>query len=186
LKLELQQALGPAAHVAIKAAVLLAGWALASLAAAVALLLWRGYGGSTHAPEIAAVALGHFLNASLTIALAAAAAAIAEHPATAAILTLGFTVGTWIVNLAAAVRGGLWEQVAAYTPPAMVAEFQHGLVRLDLLLYGLAGVAPPPQDGEGFRGHPLAVPPRGAAAVFLGLWPALVLGAAVSVLRRTA
>jgi hypothetical protein len=74
------------------------------------------------------------LNAGLTIALAAAAASMTEHPSTAAILTLSVTVGTWILNFIAAVHGGVWERAAGYTPTAMVAEFQHGLVRLDVLL----------------------------------------------------
>ena len=51
------------------------------------------------------VVAGHLLNAGLTIALAAAAAAITEHPSTAAIVTLTVTVGTWLVNFAAAVNG---------------------------------------------------------------------------------
>ena len=61
-------------------------------------------------------------------------ASLAEHPSTAAILTLGITVGTWIVNFFGAVQGGWWERAAGYTPAAMVAEFQHGLVRLDAVL----------------------------------------------------
>ena len=41
-------------------------------------------------------------------------------------------------------------------------------------IYSLAGITPPQEDdGTIFRGHPLAVPPRGAAAVFYGIWPAL-------------
>src|SRR5262249_29410841 len=87
-----------------------------------------------HPSELATVVLGHLLNAGLTIALAAAMASISDHPSTAAILTLTVTVGTWIVNFVAAVHGGVWERAAGYTPTAMVAEFQHGLVRLDVLL----------------------------------------------------
>src|SRR6185369_14343708 len=105
------------------------------------LLLWTSYGGHTHVPEVLAVSLGHVLNAGLTIALAAAMAALAEHPATAAILTLAFTVGTWVLSFAAAVHGGLWEQLAGYTPPVMVATFQHGLVRADIVLAAAALVA---------------------------------------------
>jgi hypothetical protein len=135
LKLEQQQpALSPAARMTAKAAVVLLGWILASVASVVAMLLWTGYGGHTHGPEILAVALGHLLNAGLTIALAAAMASLAEHPATAAILTLAFTVGTWVLSFAAAVHGGLWERLASYTPPVMVATFQHGLVRADIVL----------------------------------------------------
>jgi ABC-2 type transport system permease protein len=74
------------------------------------------------------------LNAALTIALAAAAASLTDHPSTAAIVTLSVTIGTWIINFIADVHGGLWERAAGYTPTAMVAEFQHGLVRLDVLL----------------------------------------------------
>src|SRR6185369_6875896 len=84
------------------------------------------------------VILGHFLNAGLTVALASAAASLTDHPSTAAIVTLSVTVGTWILNFVAAVHGGIWERAAGYTPTAMVAEFQHGLVRLDVTI--VAGV----------------------------------------------
>src|SRR6266571_5150560 len=71
------------------------------------------------------------------VASTAPAAALTEHPSTAAILTLSVTVGTWIVNFIAAVQGGVWERVAGYTPPAMIAGFQHGLIRLDVVLIAL-------------------------------------------------
>ena len=87
-----------------KAIVLLAGWLIASLPPIVAIALWRRYGGTIYAPELFTVGAGHVLNAGLTIAIAVAAAAVAEHPSTAAILTLSVTVGTWIVNFIAAVR----------------------------------------------------------------------------------
>ncbi len=134
LKLELQQPLSPMVRIGLKASVLLAGWVLASSGALAALGLWTLYGGPIHWPEILAVALGHLLNAGLTIALAAAAASLAEHPATAAILTLAFTVGTWVISFVAAVQGGFWERLAGYTPPVMVASFQHGLVQADVVL----------------------------------------------------
>jgi hypothetical protein len=85
--------------------------------------------------------LGHVLNAGLTIALAAAAAMVADHPSTAAILTLSVTVGTWVLAFVAAVQGGVWEIAARYTPAAMVADFQHGLLRVDALLVSLALIA---------------------------------------------
>src|SRR5262249_46196143 len=87
-----------------------------------------------HPSELATVVLGHLLNAGLTIALAAAMASVSDHPSTAAILTLTVTVGTWIVNFVAAIHGGVWELAAGYTPTAMVAAFQHGLIRLDVVL----------------------------------------------------
>jgi ABC-2 type transport system permease protein len=137
LKLELQQGMSPFARIAAKALILMAGWALAMLPAASAILLWKSYGGAVYPPELATLTLGHLLNASLTIGLAAAMSALTEHPSTAAILTLGVTVGTWIVNFFGAVQGGFWERVSGYTPAAMVAEFQHGLLRLDTTLVAL-------------------------------------------------
>jgi ABC-type transport system involved in multi-copper enzyme maturation permease subunit len=134
LRLELQQPLPAIALVSAKALVLTLGWLVAFIPPLVAVVLWKGYGGWIYPPELAAVATGHLLNAGLTIALAAAMSALAEHPSTAAILTLGATVGTWIVSFVAAVNGGWWERVAGYTPTAMVAEFQHGLVRLSVVL----------------------------------------------------
>src|SRR5262249_33071812 len=91
--------------------------------------------------ELATIAGGHLLNAGLTIALAAATASVAEHPSTAAILTLAVTVGTWVLNFVAAVRGGVWERLAGYTPTAMVAEVQHGLIRFDVVLIALTFIA---------------------------------------------
>ena len=134
LKLELQQGMSPLARIAAKALVLMAGWLVAMLPPLSAILLWTSYGGSVYPPELITLAVGHMLNAGLTIALAAAMSALTEHPSTAAILTLGVTVGTWIVNFFGAVQGGWWERAAGYTPAAMVAEYQHGLLRLDTTL----------------------------------------------------
>jgi hypothetical protein len=138
MKIEMQHALPSSARLAAKALVLLGGWMIASLAPLAAVLLWRSYGGAVYAPELMTVMLGHVLNAGLTIALACAAAAVTEHPSTAAIVTLSATVGTWILNFVAAVQGGIWERAAGYTPPAMVAKFQHGLVQLDVVLITMA------------------------------------------------
>jgi hypothetical protein len=138
LKLELQHPMSAFARIAAKALVLFAGWFIALGAAVIAVALWLSYGGSVYWPELATVILGHMLNAGLTIALAAAAASLAEHPSTAAILTLAVTVGTWIITFIAAVHGGFWERAVDYTPTAMVAQFQHGLVRLDVVLIAVS------------------------------------------------
>jgi hypothetical protein len=43
-------------------------------------------------------------------------------------------------------------------------------------IYSLTGVAPPKDSDDAvFRGHPLAVPPKGAPAIFYGVWPGLIL-----------
>jgi ABC-2 type transport system permease protein len=141
LKLEMQRPLSPLTRIGAKAVVLLAGWVIATMAPLAAVALWRYYGGDIYPPELATVAVGHLLNAGLTVALASAAGMIANHPSTAAIATLSVTVGTWVLDFIAAVHGGIWARLAEYTPIAMVAQFQHGLIRLDLTAAGLTLIA---------------------------------------------
>jgi len=138
LKIELQHPSSSLARLSIKSGVLLCGWLIATIAPLLGVALWLSYGGSLYAPELATVIAGHVLNGALTIALAAAAAAVTEHPATAAIVTLTITVGTWLINFAAAVNGGWWERAAAFTPTAMVGEFQRGLWRADVSIVVVA------------------------------------------------
>ena len=51
-------------------------------------------------------------------------------------------------------------------------------------IYDLAGVKPPVESGEIFRGHPLAVAPKGAAVVFYGIWPAAIVAGAFFIRRK--
>jgi hypothetical protein len=125
----------------MKAIVLLAAWGIATAAPIAAVALWGFYGGHVHLPELFTVISGHLLNAGLTVALASATAVIANHPSTAAIAALSVTVGTWVLQFVAAIHGGIWARAAEYTPIAMVAQFQHGLIRADLTVAGLTLIA---------------------------------------------
>src|SRR6185436_13607128 len=70
---------------------------------------------------------------------------IAENAASAAIVTLGFTVGTWALEYVAAYRGGFLQQLASYTPTAALRNFEQGLLRattvIAMLVISLAGFA---------------------------------------------
>ncbi len=136
LRIEHQHPLSSFARIAIKAAVLLAGWLVVSAGADDRRdPVGDRYGGACTLPELAdrdgrssaecrpddrAGRRGRGRSPSI--------------PSTAAIVTLTVTVGTWLMNFAAAVNGGWWERAAAYTPTAMVAEFQRGLLRADVIL----------------------------------------------------
>ena len=143
LKLLLQLPGSLAMKVSAKAVVLLAGWIVTLMPGLLAIVLWKSYGGHLYAPEVSNLLLGHFLRAMLSASIAVAAAAIAENAASAAIVTLGFTVGTWALDFIAAGRGGFLQQLAAYTPTATLRFFEHGLLRLNifvaLLAFGVAG-----------------------------------------------
>lgn len=144
-KILAQTSVGLVSRIAAKAAVLLLGWLLAWIPALLALVLWRGYGGHLSAPETANVFLGHLLHALLAAGVAVAAAAVCRGSSSAAIVTLGFTVGTWALDFVAAGRGGLLARLAEFTPAAALRAFEHGELRLAtvavLLLASLAGFA---------------------------------------------
>src|SRR5262249_42195574 len=134
-----------AGKVAMKALVLLIGWLLTLVPGFIAIALWKSYGGHLYAPETLNLLAGHLLRTMLSAGVAVAAGAIAENAASAAIVTLGFTVGTWALEYVAAYRGGFLQQLAAYTPTAALRVFEQGLLRLStvtaLLLISLTGFA---------------------------------------------
>jgi len=136
---------GLALRLAAKAAVLLLGWLVALIPGLIALLLWRLYGGHLDFGETANVVLGHLLHALLTVAVAVAAAAVCRSSASAAIVTLGFTVGTWALAFVAEGREGLLARLAPFTPEAALRTFERGELRLAVVtvvaLASLAGFA---------------------------------------------
>jgi hypothetical protein len=77
--------------------------------------------------------LGHLLRGLLSAGLGVAAAALADGAASAAIVTLAFTVGTWALDFVAAGRGGFVQQLASYTPTAALRSFEQGLLRFNVV-----------------------------------------------------
>ena len=129
LKLLLQLPGSLVSKVTAKALVLLFAWILAWVPGIVAIILWRSYGGHVYAPETLNLLAGHLLRGLLSGGLAVAAAALADSAASAAIITLAFTVGTWALDFVAAGRGGFVQQLASYTPTAALRSFEQGLLR---------------------------------------------------------
>lgn len=129
LKLLLQLPGTLVSKVTAKALVLLFAWVVSWVPGIVAILLWRCYGGHVYALETLNLLLGHLLRGLLSGGLAVAAAALAESAASAAIITLAFTVGTWALDFVAAGRGGFVQQLASYTPTAALRSFEQGLLR---------------------------------------------------------
>jgi hypothetical protein len=125
----------------IKLAVLLGAWMLSWLPGLVALALWRSYGGHLHAPEVAVVLVGYLLRGMLVTALALASAALTESAASAAVVTLALTLGTWALDFVAQVRGGRALAIARFTPDAVIRVFERGELRLDIVVVTLVVVA---------------------------------------------
>ncbi len=127
--------------VAAKTIALLVAWVVALVPGLVAVVLWMSFGGHVYAPELAVLLFGHLIRAALTIAIAALASAVTRQAATAAIITLGVTIGTWALDFAAATRGGAWTKIAAFTPTAALRTFEQGLLRMDTVFVSLVIVA---------------------------------------------
>ncbi len=125
----------------IKLTALLAAWLFALVPGLLAVLLWRSYGGHIDGAELGALLLGHLLRAGVSVGIAAALACIAPQPATAAVATLGVTVGLWALDFIGATSGGVAERIAAFGPAAALRQFEQGLVRGSTVLVMLAVVA---------------------------------------------
>ena len=121
--------------------VLLAGWLVIWIPGLAAIGFWASYGGSIYWPELLNLLAGHFLRAILSTAVAFASGAIAKNAASAAILTLSFTVGAWALEFIAAGRGGWLEWFASHTPTAALRAFEQGLCQADAILVCLSFVA---------------------------------------------
>jgi len=88
----------PPTIVLAKMAAVAAAWLIAFVPALSALALWAAFGGHMHAPETLNLLFGHFLYGLLIAAIALFAASIAESAATAAIITLAVTIGSWVLD----------------------------------------------------------------------------------------
>src|SRR5262249_1534574 len=118
---------------ATKGLVLLFSLLVSWLTGIVAIILWHSYGGHTYGPETWNLLLGHLLRGLLSGGLGVAAAGLADGAASAAIVTLAFTVGTWALDFVAAGRGGFVQQLASYTPTTALRSFEQGLLRFNVV-----------------------------------------------------
>jgi len=117
---------GVAWMVVVKAKVLMAAWLLAGVPGLLALGLWQQSGGHLQASEVLVVLLGHVLHGAVVMAVAFLAAALTESAASAAVVTLGVTLGTWALDFVAQVQGGLAQRLARFTPESALRVFEQG------------------------------------------------------------
>src|SRR3981081_3051892 len=120
--------------IAVKLVAVLCAWMLASVPAISALAIWRMLGGHLSAPETLNLLFGHLLYGLLVGAIALFAASISESAATAAIVTLAFTIGSWVLDFTVAGRPGLLEWVARLSLTQVLRSFEQGLLSVGLVV----------------------------------------------------
>jgi ABC-type transport system involved in multi-copper enzyme maturation permease subunit len=123
---------------AVKSAAMLLFWMLSWVPGLVALLLWVSYGGHLHGAEVALLLGGHLLRGLVVIAVAFAAAAITESAASAAVVTLGLTLGSWALDFVAQVQGGLAQSLARFTPESTLRLFEQGELSAAVIMVAIA------------------------------------------------
>src|SRR2546429_8336567 len=154
------------ALIAAKMTAIFGAWLAALIPAASALAIWLALGGHLYLPETLDLLLGHLLYGLLVGAIALFSASISESSATAAIVTLAFTIGSWVLDFALAGQPGVLEWVSRLSLTQTLRGFEQGLLSAGL---GVGVVAadyclPPPSAG--------GVPPRPAFRAPAPLAPA--------------
>src|SRR4030088_3464922 len=133
--------------IAAKLVAVLAAWMLASVPAISALAIWRMLGGHLSAPETLNLLFGHLLYGLLVGAIALFAASVSESAATAAIVTLAFTIGSWVLDFTVAGQPGLLAWIARLSLTQVLRTFEQGLLSAGLVvgigatIFGFAALA---------------------------------------------
>jgi hypothetical protein len=115
-------------------------WIISSIPVLTVLIIWKFLGGHLHAPETLNLLLGHLLYGLLVGAIALFAAAVADSSATAAIIALAFTIGSWVLDFALAGQPGLLDWISRLSLTQTVRSFEQGLLSAGLLLGITAGI----------------------------------------------
>ncbi|MBI5585504.1 MAG: ABC transporter permease [Deltaproteobacteria bacterium] len=130
-----------------KLAAAVVAWAVMLLPSLSALGLWGLSGGHLSGVEIANLVLGHFLYALVIGGISLVAAAVTESPASATVAAVGFTLGFWVLDFAAAGDNELIKNLAGLSLTAVLRTFERGVFSLNVLagsllaVLGLAGIA---------------------------------------------
>src|SRR5258705_1602122 len=120
--------------IAAKLAAVLAAWVLSGVPAFSALAMWEMLGGHLSAPETLNLLFGHLLYGLLVGAIALFAASVSESTATAAIVTLAFTIGSWVLDFTVAGRPGVLEWIARLSLTQVLRTFEQGLLSASLVV----------------------------------------------------
>jgi ABC-2 type transport system permease protein len=134
LRLLVQLPYDSATLIAAKLAAVVAAWLLSSIPALSALAIWRLLGGHLAAAETLNLLLGHLLYGALVGAIALFAAAVSESAATAAIIALAFTIGSWVLDFTVAGQPGVFSWISQLSLTQTLHLFEQGLFSAGLVL----------------------------------------------------
>ena len=134
LQLLLQLPYRPATLIATKLTAVSITWLLAAVPVFSAMAIWALLGGHLAPLETLNLVFGHFLYGLLVGAIALFAAAVSEGAATAAIVTLAFTIGSWVLDFTIAGRPGILDWLSRLSLTQTLRSFEQGLLSIGLLV----------------------------------------------------
>ena len=139
LRLLVQLPYSPSTLILAKLGAVLAAWVLVSIPALSTLAAWLWLGGHLAPSETLNLLFGHLLYGLLIGAVALFAATISESSATAAIVALAATIGSWVLDFTLAGHSGLAAWLAQISLTQTLRAFEQGLFSGGLVL-GIAAV----------------------------------------------
>src|SRR5947209_4578285 len=119
--------------IAAKLVAVLVAWVVAGVPVLSAIAVWGMLGGHLSGPETLNLLFGHLLYGLLVGAIALFAASVSDSAATAAIVTLAFTIGSWVLDFTVAGHPGLLESVASLSLTQVLHTFEQGQLSLGLV-----------------------------------------------------
>ncbi len=134
LRLLVQLPYRPSTLIAAKFCAVLAAWLMVSIPALSALAVWAILGGHLAAPETLNLLLGHLLYGVLVGAIGLLAAVVSDNSATAAIIALAVTIGSWVLDFTLAGRSGLSAWLAQMSLTQTLRPFEQGLLSAGLVV----------------------------------------------------
>ena len=127
-KLLLQTPYSSARVISTKAVAAFCAWALTLAPLILAITYWWANGGHVPPGETLNLSVGHALYAVCILGIAFLAAAISDSFSTAAILVLGFTLGSWVLDFAATSQAHGWmKTLSGLSLTKGVRGFERGL-----------------------------------------------------------
>jgi ABC-2 family transporter len=139
LRLLVQLPYLPSTLILAKLGAVLTAWFLVSIPALSTLAIWLWLGGHLAPLETFNLLFGHLLYGLLIGAIALFAATISESSATAAIIALAVTIGSWVLDFTLAGHSGLAAWLARISLTQTLRSFEQGLFSGGLVL-GIAAV----------------------------------------------
>jgi ABC-2 type transport system permease protein len=119
--------------IAAKMAAISIAWVVSAIPVMSVIAIWVVLGGHLYAPETLNLLFGHWLYGLLVGAIALFSSSISESAATAAIIALAFTIGSWVLDFSLAGQPGLLDWISRLSLTQTLRSFEQGLLSLGLL-----------------------------------------------------